>query len=139
MSKLNIDHLKLWVEDYYRPLLKNASINNSVVPYYFKLKGYYKTKEIVDDIIASDFFGVDTLIWFTFLKSIKKSSDPLNSGGGFLRYKDYKDKCSQSSFYMSRSKFIKLELIIETPFVGYYILNPEYIIKLTPKNSKEDV
>lgn len=134
MANVNIEHLRLWVEDYYRQKIKNSNIGTAKYKYYHSTKGYYKTKVIVDDIIENNFLGVDTSLWFGFMKSIKKGSDALESGGGFLRYKQYGHKCSQSSFYASRTKFIDLGLIIETPFKGYYILNPEFIIKLYVKD-----
>ena len=124
------DYLRLFVEDYYREQQRVARINNNTIKFYSSLRGYFRHSIRLTDLKRLDFTSTDYLVWETVLTRIKSSSDVVVSGGLYFRYADYKDLCCESSFYSAKKKFLKLSLFIVTPFRSYYILNPEYVIKV---------
>ena len=133
------EYLRLYVEDYYRDKLKTAKVQNNTIKFYSSLRGYFRHSIRLTDLKRLDFTSTDYLIWETVLTRIKSSADVVKSGGLFFKYSDYKDLCCESSFYSSKKKFIAMELLLVTPFRSYYILNPEYIIKLYVKDAIEKV
>lgn len=129
-NKESIQNLVEYVELFYHKLLKKAKLGDVYFSYYKSLRGYFKHSIVLTEIKEKNFSGSDYKIWERLLTKVKGSKMPSQSGGLFLRFKDFKDICSQRSFYYAKKKFVELELIIETPFKDYYILNPKYIIKL---------
>lgn len=123
-------HLRLYVEDYYREQLKTAQVKNNTIQFYKSLRGYFKHSIRLTDIKREEFTATDYMLWDTLLTNVKSSSDVLVSGGLYFRFKEYGAYCCESSFYTSRKKYVDLGLLIVTPFKGYYIINPEYIIKV---------
>ena len=123
------DNLILWVEEYFNKTKRTSSVNGIKYSYYHSLRGYFKHATILTDIKEKEFGLSDYKIWERLLTRIKSSKNPIESGGLFFRYKDYSDICSESSFYSTKKKLLKLELLIETPFNFYYIINPRYIVK----------
>lgn len=125
------EELSLWVDNYYKKLIKKLNISEGVdFMFYKSLRGYFKHSIILTDIKEQEFKYVDYRIWDRILTNIKSSHEPSVSGGLFFRYEDYKDFCSLRSFYRTKKKYLDLKLLIETPFKDYYILNPLYVIKL---------
>lgn len=140
MAKVNIDHLRLWVEEYYRKQLKKASYNGGIpFEYYKKMRGYYKVSNHIDELKLSNFLPTDYLLWAAIMSNLKMSHDPVLSGGCFIRYTDYKDVCGETAFYKSRNKFVELGLLIETEFKPYYIINSNYVLKLYVERKDEEV
>lgn len=122
----NVDY----VEAYYKALLKTAKIGDLYFSYYKSLRGYFKHSIVLTQIKEENFSGIDYRVWERLLTSIKGSKNPAEAGAIWFRYKYFKDICSKRSFYYCKKKFVDLELLIETPFKDYFILNPKYIIKL---------
>jgi hypothetical protein len=138
MSKINYDHLRLWMEDYYRRELKDARIGKTKIKFVKSLRGYYKVAVSLDDVQINNFAPTDYVLWSVLVKNLKRSVDPVVSGGCFFRYKDYRDYCGETAFYKSRNNFVSLGLLIETPFKAYYVVNPKYVIKIFVKQDEED-
>jgi hypothetical protein len=134
-SLKEINHLRLYVEDFYRKELKTAKIKNNTIQFISSIRGYFKHSIRLTDIKRLDFVSTDYLIWETLLTRIKASDDFVVSGGLYFKYSDYEDLCCESSFYASKKKFINLKLLLPTPFRSYYILNPEYVIKVYVKDA----
>ena len=138
MSYKNDDLLPAYVENYYREIVRKSSLNGVSFAYYKSLRGYFKHSILLTDIKQQDFGIIDYKIWERILTKIKSSRNPVESGGIYLNYKDYSDFCSERSYYKTRRKLLDLDLLLKTPFKGYYILNPVYIIKLyNPKLSNK--
>lgn len=121
-----------YVENYFKQVKKTAIIRNVKFDYYKSLRGYYKHSHLLSDIKLKEFNLSDYRLWNGIMVKVPYGSVPVVSGGLDLRYKDFKDYLSKNSFYKSRQKFVDLELLIETPFKNYYILNPLYVLKLKP-------
>ena len=139
MKEDEIEKIVAWVETYYRNIIRKAKIQGIPFAYYKSLRGYWKHATILNDILNDEFGAVDFKIWNRILLNIKSSRSPFESGGFFLKYKDYEDICSVRAYYKTRKKLLDLSLIVKTPFKGYYILNPRYVIKLyNPKLKKEE-
>jgi len=131
--------LPAYVEKYYKEILKSSNINGISFSYYKSLRGYFKHSIILTDIKQQEFGVVDYKIWERILTMIKSGRNPVESGGLRMKYETFKDICSKRAYYNTRKKLLSLELLIETPFKHYYILNPRYIIKLyNPKNKSEE-
>lgn len=141
MKGVNLDHLTLWVEKYYSEQMKECTIDGKTAKFYRSIRGYYKIGSEIDLIMCDSFLPTDYVLWHKMLSTLKYSSEPVKSGGCFFRYKDYKEYCGETAFYKSRNKFIDLGLFLETPFKGYYIINPKYVIKIYIKklNNKEKI
>ena len=138
MQQDDIEQLVAWVEKYYRDIIRKTEIQGITFAYYKSLRGYFKHSTILPTIKEAEFTIVDFRIWERILSNMKSSRNPAESGGLFFRYDNYKDICCQRAYYKTRKKFIKLELLIKTPFKGYFVLNPRYVIKLyNPKLKKE--
>jgi len=127
-----------YVEEYYKKLLKTAKIGDVYFNYYKSLRGYFKHSIIFSQLKEEHFSGTDYKIWERTLVRVKGSKLPSEAGGLFFRYEYFEDICKLRSFYYSKKKFIDLELLIETPFKDYFILNPKYIIKLYNPPIDED-
>lgn len=139
MSSDKDDLLPAYVEKYYREIIRKSSLNGVSFAYYKSLRGYFKHSIILTDIKQQDFGIVDYKMWERILTKIKSGKNPVESGGIHLKYSDYSDFCAERSYYKSRKKLLELDLLLRTPFKGYYILNPIYIIKLyNPKLPKEE-
>ena len=121
-----------YVENYFKQVRKTAIIRNVKFDYYKSLRGYYKHSSLLSDIKLKEFNCSDYKLWEAIMVKVPYGSNPVVNGGLDLRYKDYKEHLSKNSFYESRQKFIDLELLIETPFKNYFILNPLYILKVKP-------
>jgi len=134
---IEVEDLRVYVENYYDEQLKVARINNTKIKFYKSLRGYYKHSILLTDIKRSDFGSIDYILWEEILGKVKSSSDVLISGGLYFRVGDYVKICSSSSFFRSKAKFIDLGLLLPTPFKGYYILNPQYVIKVYVQELKE--
>jgi len=134
--------LGAWVEQYYRELIKSSSLNGVSFSYYQSLRGYFKHSILLTDIKLHDFGLVDFKIWEWILTNIKSSRNPVESGGLYFRYSKVEHLCKERSYYNTKKLLLNLELLIETPFKDYYILNPKFIIKLynpkVKKSEKED-
>lgn len=131
--------LPAWVEKYYADIVRKSTLNGVDFSYYKSLRGYFKHSSLLTDLKQQEFGLVDYRIWEMILTKIKSSRNAVESGGLFFRYSDYKDVCGKSSFYKTKSKFIKLELLVKTPFRDYFILNPRFVIKLyNPKPPKKE-
>lgn len=136
---LDKDLLPAWVEKYYRKIIRNSSLNGVSFAYYKSLHGYFNHSILLTDIKQQEFGIVDYKIWDRILTNIRSGRNPVESGGLFLKYDDYKDICSERSYYKTRRKLLELDLLIKSPFKNYYILNPMYIIKLyNPKVKKKN-
>ena len=133
------DLLPAYVENYYKDIVRKSNLNGVSFSYYKSLRGYFKHSAILTDIKQKEFGVVDYRVWERILTKIKSSRNPVESGGLYFRFKDYEDLSSRRAWYNSRKKLLELQLIIETPFKDYYILNPQYIIKLyNPSVKKQD-
>lgn len=130
--------LPAYVEKYYREIIRSSSLNGVSFNYYKSLRGYFKHSIILTDIKQQEFGIVDYRIWDRILTGIKSGRNPVESGGLYLRYKDYTDICSKRSYYKTRKKYLELSLILKTPFKDYYILNPAFIIKLYNPSIKSE-
>lgn len=130
MAYENDDKLNDWINNYYESIIKVSKIGGNKVTYYQALRGYFRHSIILTDIKLQEFGLVDYRIWDWILTEIKSSHNPYESGGIRLRYGKVKHICSERAFYSTKSKLIKLKLLIKTPFKDFYILNPRYIIKL---------
>ena len=122
--------LAVYVNEYYRDLVKTSKIGDNTFSYYKALRGYFKHSHLLTDIKQQEFTVTDYKVWERILTMIKPSHNPVESGGLFLRHKDFEDVASRRAFYATRAKLLKLGLLIETPFKYYFILNPTYVIKL---------
>ena len=130
--------LGAWVEKYYRELINSSKVNGVSFSYYQSLRGYFKHSIMLTDIKLHDFGIVDFKIWEWILSNIKSSRNPVESGGLYFRYDKVKHLCKERSYYNTKKLFLSLNLLIETPFKDYFILNPMYVIKLyNPKVKKE--
>jgi hypothetical protein len=132
-----------YVDAYYRSVTKESSIGGVTFAYYKSLRGYFKHSILLTDIKRQEFGFIDYKLWEEILTRVRSGKNPVESGGIFLKYPDFKGVCSESAFYKSRNKFLKLKLLIETPFFNYFILNPTYIIKVyipepKPKDKKKN-
>lgn len=134
----NEELLVTWVEQYYRDIVRKSNVNGVSFSYYKSLRGYFKHSIILTDIKQQEFTITDYRIWERILTMIKSGRNPVESGGLHFRHQKFEDICGRSSFYTTRRKFLKLELLIKTPFKDYYILNPAYIIKLYNPKIKDD-
>lgn len=134
--KKKAELLAAYVEGYYKDIVKTSKINGNVFSYYKALRGYFRHANILTDIKQEEFTVNDYKVWERILTSIKSSHNPVESGGLYFRYDDYKDICSRRAFYNTRRKLLELKLLIKTPFMHYYILNPAYVIKLYNPSSK---
>ena len=130
MPENEIDNVVSWVDDYYKNIIKNSKINGVSFSYYKSLRGYFKHSILLTDIKQQEFGLVDYKIWERILTETKASNNPMQSGCVKFKYEYFKDICSSSSFYKTKQKFLRLDLLLPTPYRGYYILNPRYIIKL---------
>lgn len=130
MNKDDLEFISEWVESYYKGIEKTSSINGVKFSYYKSLRGYFKHANILTDIKQQEFGLVDYRMWERILTKVKSSHNPVESGGVFMRYDLFKDVCSRRSFFSSKKKFLDLELLIETPYKDYFLLNPLYVIKL---------
>jgi hypothetical protein len=140
MGKLDIyETVTEYVERYYRDVERNTEINGISFSYYKSLRGYFKHSSLLTSLKESEFGLVDYKVWERVLTNIKSTKLPSLSGGLFFRYADYSDLCSRRAWYDSKSKFVRLNLLIDTPYKDFYILNPVYIIKLyNPKKTYKD-
>lgn len=134
--------LALYVDDYYRGLIKTSKIGGNTFQYYKSLRGYFKHSHVLTDIKEQEFTVTDYKVWERILTKVKASHNPVESGGLFLKAKDFKDIASRRAFYATRKKLIDLGLLVATPFKYYFILNPTYVIKLYspsqwPQKNKE--
>ena len=142
MSLDKYELLPAYVENYYREIIRKSNLNGVNFAYYKSLRGYFKHSILLTDIKQLEFGLVDYKIWERILTKIKSGKNPVESGGLYLLYDDYKDFCAERSYYKTRRKLLDLELLLKTPFKNYYILNPMYIIKLynpkLPKDSENE-
>lgn len=134
----NNDLLPTYVENYYKEIIKHSSINGVSFSYYKSLRGYFKHSILLTDIKQQEFGVVDYKVWERILTLIKSGRNPVESGGIRMKFETFSDLCSKRAYYNTRKKLLTLELLIETPFKHYYILNPRYIIKLYNPKVKED-
>jgi len=135
----NEELLVAWVEQYYRNIIRKSNVNGVDFKYYQSLRGYFKHAIILTDIKQQEFTITDYQIWERILTMVKSGRNPVESGGIRFRFSKFEDICSRSSFYTTRKKLLSLELLIETPFKDYYIINPRYVIKLyNPKLNPDD-
>jgi hypothetical protein len=137
MAYKSIELLDSWVDDYYDNVRRESSIGGIPFTYYKSLRGYFKHSSLLTDIILQDFGIVDYRLWFWIMTMIKAGRNPVNSGGLFFRYEMVEHLCKKRSYYNTKKLLLKLGLLVETPFKDYYILNPQYIIKLYSINKKE--
>jgi hypothetical protein len=137
MAYKSIELLDSWVGDYYENVRRESSIGGIPFTYYKSLRGYFKHSSLLTDIILQDFGIVDYRLWFWIMTMVKAGRNPVNSGGLFFRYEMVEHLCKKRSYYNTKKLFLKLGLLVETPFKDYYILNPQYIIKLYSINKKE--
>jgi hypothetical protein len=136
---LDIELLPAYVESYYRDIVRKSSLNGVSFAYYKSLRGYFKHSILLTDIKQHEFGIVDYKMWERILTNIRSGRNPVESGGLYLTFADYDDICSRRSYYNTRRKFLDLELLLQTPFKDYYILNPTFIIKLyNPTLKKEE-
>lgn len=134
-NRKDTDLLASWVDEYYKGIIKNSKIQGVNISYYKSLKGYFKHATILTDIKLQEFGLVDYRIWEKILTETKSSRNTAESGGLFFRFSKFKDVCGRRAFYSTKKKFLKLDLLIETPFKDFYLINPLYIIKLyNPQN-----
>lgn len=134
------EEMVAYVEEFWREIRKTSTIKGITFSYYKSLRGYFKHSILLTDIKQQEFGLNDYKVWERMLTSVKGSHNVVKSGGLYLRFKDYEDICSESAFYKSRRKFLKLGLILETPHKYYFILNPLYIVKVynpSPKINEE--
>lgn len=137
MTEKEYEILSTWVTSYYSKIKRKSTLNGVEFSYYKSLRGYFKHSILLTDIKQKEFGLADYKIWERMLTHIKSGRDPVESGGMFMSYSKFRDICSERSYYASKKKFLDLELILETPFSKYFILNPMYIIKLY--NPSEDI
>jgi len=127
-----------YVESFFKDQIRQAKINGYAIAYYRSLRGYFKHANMLTDIKQQEFTANDYKVWEMVLTKIKPGHNAAESGGLYFRYEDFEDICSRRAFYKTRRKLIDLELLIETPFKHYLILNPVYAIKLyTPLPSQK--
>ena len=139
MAYEDISLLPSWLEQYYKEAEKVSSLNGIKFSYYKSLRGYFRHSIILTDIKQQEFSLVDYRVWERILTLIKGGRNPMESGGLFFRYKDYEDVCKERSWFKTKKKLMRLELLIPTPFKDYYILNPRYIVKMyNPKSKDKD-
>lgn len=134
----NYELLDAWVCNYYDNVKKSLSVGNVSFNYYNSLRGYFKHSILLTDIKLNDFGLVDYKVWEWILTNVKSGRNPVENGGLFLKYDKLSHLCGKSSFYRTKKLFVELELLVETPFKDYYILNPKFIIKLYNPNVKSD-
>ena len=130
MSYDDISLLPSWLESYYKEAEKVSSLNGIKFSYYKSLRGYFRHSILLTDIKQQEFGLVDYKVWERILTKTISGRNPRESGGLFFRYKDYTDMCSERSWFATKKKLLKLELLLATPFKDFYILNPRYIIKM---------
>ena len=137
MAYENEDKLNEWVTDYFQSILKNSNVNGVKFSYYQSLRGYFKHSIILTDIKQQDFGLVDYRLWDWILTNVKSGHNPAESGGIRFRYSKVSHLCKERAYFNSKAKFIKLGLLLKTPFKDFYILNPKYVIKLYNPTDKE--
>jgi hypothetical protein len=137
MAYKDIDGLESWVGLYYENVRRESSIGGVPFSYYNSLRGYFKHSSLLTDMILEDFGIVDYRLWFWIITKIKSGRNPVDSGGLFFRYEMVDHLCKERSYYSTKKLLLKLGLLVETPFKDYYILNPQYIIKLYSTNKKD--
>ena len=130
----DFEFLNDWVDRYYKGLEKQYTLNGVKINYYQSLRGYFRHAIILTDIKEKEFQISDYKIWERILTKVKAGRVPAESGGVFMRYSLFKDLCSERSYYSTKKKLLELELLLETPFKNYFILNPKYVIKLYAPN-----
>ena len=130
MEKKEKQLLSSWVEDYYSELIKSSVIKGVNVSYYKSLRGYFRHSILLTDLKLNEFGLVDYKVWEQILTLIKSSRNASESGGLFFRYSRFEEVCKRRAFYNTKKKFIDLELLITTPFKDFYLINPQYVIKL---------
>lgn len=138
MANMDMELLDAWVNLYYSKVRRVSSLNGISFSYYKSLRGYFKHSSILTDIKLNDFGIIDFRLWEWILTEVKSGRNTVESGGLFFRYERVKHLCKERSYYKTKKLFLELELLVETPFKDYYILNPQYIIKLYNPNFIED-
>lgn len=135
----NIALLVTWVDEYYRKRKKTSTFGGKKYSYYGSLRGYFKHSSILTDVLEKELFGVEYKIWFRMISNVKSGHEPVSSGGLFFKYEDYDDLCGKRNWQRCRKKFIDLNILIETPFKDYYVVNTQYIVKMyNPKEQEEE-
>ena len=125
------EKLREHVENYFQDIEKyRPDGDDGWISYYKSARGFFKYYNRLPSIKFDDFGKIDYKLWEWILKTVKPSGEPAMSGGLFFRHSKVDDFCSKASFYRSRKRFVHLQLLIKTPFKDYYIINPEYVIKL---------
>lgn len=126
-----------YMEEYFAKIEKYRPEGDSWVAYYKSSRGFFKYSNRLPEDKFKYFKLMDYKLWEWILKTIKSTREPALSGGLHFRFSKVSHFCSSPSFYRSRAKFLDLGLLLDTPFKDYYILNPDFIIKLyNPKTSK---
>lgn len=138
MAYENEDKLNDWVDDFFEKTKKNSNVKGVKFAYYQSLRGYFKHSIILTDIKSQEFGLVDYKIWEWILTNIRGGHNTTESGGIRLRYDKVSHLCKERAYYKSKALFLKLGLIIKTPFKDYYILNPKFVIKLYNPNDKDE-
>jgi hypothetical protein len=128
-----------YMEEYFYELEKYRPQGEEWISYYKSARGYFKYSNRLPEEKFDHFGKLDYKLWEWILKTVKSTSYAALSGGLFFRHSQVEHFCSKASFYRSRKKFSKLKLLLDTPFKDYYILNPDYILKLyNPKNKNAE-
>ena len=138
MANMDMELLDAWVNLYYSKVRRVSSLNGISFSYYKSLRGYFKHSSILTDIKLNDFGIIDFRLWEWILTEVKSGRNTVESGGLFFRYEKVNHLCKERSYYKTKKLFLELELLVETPFKDYYILNPKYIIKLYNPNFREE-
>lgn len=135
----NKQPLSEWVDEFYQKIIRSSKLNGVSFNYYKSLRGYFRHSIMLTDIKLQDFGLIDYRVWEWILCNVKSGRVPSESGGVILRYEKVKDLCSKRSYFKTKKKLIDLKLIIATPYKDYYVLNPEFIVKLyTPKKEIDE-
>tara|TARA_R100000781_G_scaffold113591_1_gene82394 strand:- start:5245 stop:5667 length:423 start_codon:yes stop_codon:yes gene_type:complete len=130
MKEVDLEKLYGWVDSYYNAIRREILRNGERYEFYGSSRGFFKHSSSITDVLEKEFVCVDYKIWFRLLGKIKRGRNPVESGGLFFRYDDYKDISSERKWYETKGKLLELELLVKTPFRDYYILNPKHIIKI---------
>ena len=132
------EEIVTYMDQYFKDLEKYRPNGDEWISYYKSARGFFKYSNRLPEEKFHNFNISDYKLWEWILKTVKSTGHAALSGGLFFKHSKVDDFCSKASFYRSRKKFIELKLLLETPFKDYYIINPEYVIKLfNPKNNKK--
>jgi len=124
-----------YVREYFESRRKEVYLNNMSIQFYVRLKGYIKIHNRLSDIKLEHFGKHEYILFEEVLSKLSYNSMPYFSGALYLREKD--SRLNKNVFYKARNKLVKLDILVSTPFRSFYIVNPDYVIKMMP-NQKPD-